>query len=231
MRNSAAESYGSGGMTAAMPMSRVGTIDEFKALWHDYGQQVWAAAYAMLPDAHIADDSVSEAYLRLWQQWHIGRVIAWPKAWLRNVARNLVADYAKSAFRRHGTQGIDGMNDLRSTEPSPPEAIMAAEILGLALDELPAADRDLILLKAEGYSNEELAQRFGRTLRSIKRWLEQVRASLRNRIKHLDAPPTRTHGPSPLPRKLARVPQKATSEGGRPELSIVVTNEADNGPR
>lgn len=171
-------------------MSRVGSHDDFDALWCDHYQALWAMAYARLRDADIAQDIASEAYLRLWDEWQNGEAIPNPVAWLRCVARNLAADYAKSAFRRRGFQGPDFVDHLRSTEPSPPQSVMAAEILGMALDQLAPADRELILLKAEGLSNEALAGHFGQSIRCIRRWLGRVRATLRDRINHLSEEPT-----------------------------------------
>src|SRR5437016_1472585 len=77
---------------------------EFEALYQRYSREVWALAYARWMNADTALDITQEAFLRLWKQWETGEKILNPRAWLLRVARNLAEDYAKSAFRRNGTQ-------------------------------------------------------------------------------------------------------------------------------
>jgi len=167
------------GTAIPVPMSQVGTVDDFNALWREYRHEVWAVAYALLNDPDAAEDVVSEAYLRLWRWWEKGVVVANPMAWLMQVCLNRAKDCARSAFRRHGTQGVDAMEVIRSKEPQPQEGAIVSEILAIIRQEMPAADRKLILRKAKGYSTKELTGKFGP---GIKRRLERARSRLRDRL-------------------------------------------------
>jgi RNA polymerase sigma-70 factor (ECF subfamily) len=68
-------------------------------------------------NADVALDIMQEAYLRLWRQWQDGGgEIVNPRAWLLRVARNLAEDFAKSSFRRNGTQPPQTMNAVRGRD-------------------------------------------------------------------------------------------------------------------
>src|SRR5437899_2459979 len=86
---------------------------EFDALYQRFAREVWAVAYARSPDAELALDVAQEAFLRLWRQWEAGEAIENPRAWLLRVARNLAEDYAKSAFRKNGTQPPQLLNGVK----------------------------------------------------------------------------------------------------------------------
>ena len=91
---------------------------EFELLYEQHSREVWALAYARWMDSDQAMDVTQEAFLRLWKQWEAGgEDIQNPRAWLLRVARNLAEDYAKSAFRRNGTQPPELLNGVRSAQP------------------------------------------------------------------------------------------------------------------
>src|SRR5438132_13445564 len=96
---------------------------EFESLYAAHSREVWALAYARWMDSDQAMDVAQEAFLRLWRQWEAGEDIQNPRAWLLRVARNLAEDYAKSAFRRNGTQPPELLNGVRSSQPAPAELL------------------------------------------------------------------------------------------------------------
>ena len=85
---------------------------EFEEIYERHTREVWALAYARWLNAEVALDIMQETFLRLWKQYQQGDAILNPRAWLLRVARNLAEDYAKSAFRRNGTQ-LDGRDNSR----------------------------------------------------------------------------------------------------------------------
>src|SRR4051812_1397331 len=101
---------------------------EFESLYENHSRVVWALAYARWMDSDLAMDITHEAFLRLWKQWETGEEIQNPRAWLLRVARNLTEDYAKSAFRRYGTQPPELLNGVRSTQPPPSELLEKQEL-------------------------------------------------------------------------------------------------------
>src|SRR5439155_1579780 len=123
---------------------------EFESLYAQHSREVWALAYARWLDSDAAMDVAQEAFLRLWRQWEAGEDIQNPRAWLLRVARNLAEDYAKSAFRRNGTQPPELLNGVRSSQPTPAELLEREETFAqirVVLGELSPADRDILTLR------------------------------------------------------------------------------------
>src|SRR5204863_1651132 len=108
----------SGVMNAGHPPA-AGRAAEFEALYERHSREVWALAYARWMDADLALDVAQEAFLRLWKSWGDGEGIHNPRAWLLRVARNLAEDYAKSSFRRNGTQPPEQLNGVHAHGPTP----------------------------------------------------------------------------------------------------------------
>src|SRR6266568_8432265 len=96
-------------------------VADFDAIYQRHSREVWALAYARWLNAEVALDIMQEAFLRLWKQWQDGGTILNPRAWLLRVARNLAEDYAKSAFRRNGTQPPQTMNGVKGRDILPLE--------------------------------------------------------------------------------------------------------------
>ncbi|MCI0741704.1 MAG: sigma-70 family RNA polymerase sigma factor [Gemmataceae bacterium] len=123
---------------------------EFEELYLRHTRKVWAVAYARWLNADVASDIMQEAFLRLWRQWQEGGTIDNPHAWLIRVARNLAEDYAKSSFRRNGTQSPQTMNGLQSRLTLPLENMERAETFGQIrqeLEQLTTADREILTLR------------------------------------------------------------------------------------
>src|SRR3954451_14665441 len=123
---------------------------EFESLYENHSRVVWALAYAGWMDSDLAMDVTQEAFLRLWKQWELNEDIQNPRAWLLRVARNLAEDYAKSAFRRNGTQPPELLNGVRSSQPLPADELERQEQfaqLRSVLEELAPADREILTLR------------------------------------------------------------------------------------
>src|SRR5436190_11376157 len=103
---------------------------EFEDVYERHSREVWALVYARWLNADVAQDIMQETFLRLWRQWQDGSDIVSPRAWLLRVARNLAEDYAKSAFRRNGTQPPMTMNGVRGRESVPLDMMAKEETFG-----------------------------------------------------------------------------------------------------
>jgi DNA-directed RNA polymerase specialized sigma24 family protein len=82
-----------------------------------------------------------------------------------------------SAFQPvDGSGSTPGLAQVAGIDPDPTFAAMFADecqrLLGRLRDPLLS---QLVLLKLEGFSNEEIAARIGRTVRSVQRKVETVR--------------------------------------------------------
>lgn len=154
-------------------------------------------AYARWMDADSAQDITQEAFLRLWKQLEDGgEDLQNPRAWLLRVARNLAEDYAKSAFRRFGTQPPDQMNAVQSDGSQPLEQMAREEVFsqirGL-LDELPTADREILTLRyALEYDTPAIAEALGIAVSAVHMRLSRARQRLEERLTAAGIAPAST---------------------------------------
>lgn len=167
---------------------------EFEALHRQHSREVWALAYARWMDPDLAMDVTQEAFLRLWKQWEAGEDIQNPRAWLMRVARNLAEDYAKSAFRRYGTQPPELLNGVRSSQPLPAEVLEKQELFGQLRDvlaELSQADRDILTLRyALDYDANTIAELLGVNPTAVHMRLSRARQRVAERLStHEDFSP------------------------------------------
>ncbi|MBP3954502.1 sigma-70 family RNA polymerase sigma factor [Gemmata sp. G18] len=160
---------------------------EFEALHQQYSREVWALAYARWMDSDLAMDITQEAFLRLWKQWEAGgEDIQNPRAWLLRVARNLAEDYAKSAFRRNGTQPPELLNGVRSSQPLPVDELERQEQfaqLRAVLDELAPADREILTLRyALDFDANTIAEQLNVAVTAVHMRLSRARQRLAERL-------------------------------------------------
>ncbi len=159
---------------------------EFEALYAVHSREVWALAYARWTDADSAQDIMQEVFLRLWKQLEAGEAILNPRAWLLRVARNLAEDYAKSSFRRNGTQPPEMLGGLPDREDGP-LAVMEREesfrqIRGI-LGELATADREILTLRyAFDYETAAIAEILGVAPSAVHMRLSRARQRLAERF-------------------------------------------------
>ena len=173
---------------------------EFESLYEHHSREVWALAYARWMDADLAMDVTQEAFLRLWKHWEAGEEeIQNPRAWLLRVARNLAEDYAKSSFRRNGTQPPELLNGVRSSQPQPIEVLEKAEMFGqlrAILAELSPGDRDILTLRyALDYDANAIAEILAVNVTAVHMRLSRARQRVAERLAtHEDFTPGTSAG-------------------------------------
>ena len=136
----------------------------------------------MTRDPALADDLVAEAFTRLAAELRAGRVPTEPCAWLDRVGRN----HAISLARRT-TVANQAMPRLvrRDLAPSPEDEVIMHErdaLLRAGLASLCDDDRSIVLLAADGYRPEEIAQMTGRSGQVTRTRLCRARGRLRERL-------------------------------------------------
>lgn len=168
-------------------MPRKASIRErFESLYSQYQREVWALAYARWMDADSALDVTQETFLRLWKQLEAGEILDNPRAWLLRVARNLAEDYAKSAFRRNGTQSPELFGAVAANVTSPADKMERDETFARVrelLDELPDADREILTLRyALEYDAPAIADMLGLAVTAVHMRLSRARQRLADKL-------------------------------------------------
>jgi RNA polymerase sigma factor (sigma-70 family) len=78
---------------------------------------------------------------------------------------------------RRSTDIEAGIGQVPGLEPEPAFAVAAADSVGRLLDMLNERLREVALLKLEGYTNQEIAERIGRAVPTVELRLRMIRAT------------------------------------------------------
>jgi RNA polymerase sigma-70 factor (ECF subfamily) len=170
-----------------------GSEDALGTLYDRYVDAVYAAASRLTADRQVAEEVVQETFLALWNRAELfDPAVGSLAAWLHTIARNRTVDRLRAAGRRpnlipfSSTTGEDeqdsaGLDRLVAAGTIlggaglglGPEGELATtelrQILRVALDELPIAERTAIVLAyREELSQSEIADRLGWPLGTVK---------------------------------------------------------------
>ena len=183
---------------------KAGDSDAATELWNRYFQRLIALAKDKLrklnhKQAHDGEDVAQSAFISLCEGashgrfdklgdrddlWRLMVVITSRKAAdlsLRNQRRKRgggrVMKESELVHPDAGdTMGETPLNAIIDSEPTPAFAAMLAEEFSKRLDMLPKAElREIALLRMQGYTNEEIAEKLGCALRTVARRLDWIR--------------------------------------------------------
>lgn len=169
-------------------ISRVALRDRraFDQLYLATSRKLFGVALRMLKDPTEAEDAVQEVYVRIWQKadrFRPGQ--AQPMSWLIAIARNLSIDRLRR--RKFPAIPITDASDVADPAPGP-EAMTANSMervrLDHCLDKLNEHKAEAVRSAyVEGYSYQELADRFQLPLNTMRTWLRRSLLSLRDCLK------------------------------------------------
>ena len=165
----------------------------FRALYDRYGADVLAVCERILHQRADAEDAVADVFWEIWQRrdrYDASRGGARP--YLMTLARSRAIDRLRSQASRpeariHGTYRIHEEEQLTSYIPSPEEAVAYTE-LKLRVAEAVAAldDRQreaMELAYYEGLSHQQIADRLGAPLGTVKTHIRKGLTKLRFALK------------------------------------------------
>jgi RNA polymerase sigma-70 factor (ECF subfamily) len=165
-----------------------------------------AFAISLCGNRDRADDLVQEALVKAWNHLDSFQVGTNLKAWLFTILRN--AYFSELRKTKREVADSDGLMAARVAVPAEQHAHLDLKDLAKALAQLPADQREaLILVGAEGFSYEEAASISGCAVGTVKSRVNRARAKLAqlmaspdNDVEHA---PTEEDGEDP-PRKAVR---------------------------
>jgi RNA polymerase sigma-70 factor, ECF subfamily len=156
----------------------------FDDLYSATSSKLYGVVFRILNRRDVADDVLQEAFVKIWERagaFDPGRGAA--ITWMATIARHTALDQV----RRVTPVSIEDRPDvleMPSDEPSPLALLQKSENAGQlrrCLDGLEPEKRDLVMLAyMQGYSREELAQKFNRPVPTIKTWLHRSLAQLKD---------------------------------------------------
>jgi RNA polymerase sigma-70 factor (ECF subfamily) len=133
--------------------------DDFVDLFNEHFPRLYRYMDRLCGDSDLAADIAQEAFIKLHQRGSLPDV---PTAWLVTVAMNLFRN-AHATRERRGRL-LQAVPDAATFSDRPVEPAHSVESRALeqrvrrTLDRIPERERQLLLLRAEGYSYKEIAE-------------------------------------------------------------------------
>lgn len=154
----------------------------FRELYERTSAKLFGVALRILKDKAETEEAIQEIYVKIWQK--ADRYVAGqtsPISWLVAVARNHALDMIRA--RRPQTEDIDAALDIADLGPTPERQAEAAEdsariahCLATLEPDRAEAVRGAYL---DGFSYEELAERYAVPLNTMRTWLRRSLIKLR----------------------------------------------------
>src|SRR6185437_9674254 len=169
-------------------LARLAYGDEkaFGIIFHHYRPKIYAYAFHLCRDPHLADELVQETFLKCWlHRDKIPQVFQFDN-WLFTIARNQVFGMLKvmareEAFRREA--GDDRQPVVNPVE----EQLLGREVevrLREAVDQLPPRQKLIFTLsRHKGLKHEEIAEELQISRHTVKTHLVRALKALRNTLK------------------------------------------------
>ncbi len=165
--------------------------DERNATWlrlmEQYRGALWRLVQSYEADPGAREDLLQEIALGLWQAIPRFRGDASERTWLYRIAHN-VAISAGMSRRRRSSREVELPDSAQpaSTAELPDRALVRREqreAMLAAIRELPAIDRQLIVLHLEGLSGREIEEISGMSEGAIHTRLSRIRGRLTAAIR------------------------------------------------
>jgi len=158
----------------------------FRVLFRNTSSKLFGVSLRICRDRSLAEDALQDAFVDIWRKatdFDASRGAA--MGWMSVIVRNRSIDLIRR--RGRGPQTVDGDAD-NAPEPVDPGAPTDGGTDGMALTkclgELEARERELVVLAyCEGYSREELSERYDAPVNTVKTWLRRGLAALKDCLK------------------------------------------------
>lgn len=165
-----------------------GDDDSLAELVRRYQRPLVGYLTGIVNDVERARDLSQEAFLRVYRHAAGYRTSSRFTTWLYHIARNLARDELRARKRRPTLHQPDerGLDDTPGRQVNVAASVERRELVLRAIGELPARDRELILLRdVEGLAYEEIAERTGLPLGTVKSGLSRARNRFAERFAAL----------------------------------------------
>ncbi len=155
--------------------------DDFVELFNGHFQRLFRYLDRLTGDPDLAADIAQETFVRLYQR---GALPDSPAAWLVSVAMNLFRNvYATRERRSHLLKVVPeaAVFSDRAVTPDPSaESRDLERRVRHALDGIPERERQMLLLRAEGYSYKDIAEALNLNEASVGTLLARAKRAFRD---------------------------------------------------
>jgi RNA polymerase sigma-70 factor (ECF subfamily) len=151
-------------------------------LMERYEPALWRLVNSYETDPSRREDLFQDILLGLWKAIPQFRAASSERTWLYRIAHNIAISTLDSRRRRErGELPMTETTDYPAAAELPDQTLLIREkrkVMLKAIRELPAIDRQVILLHLEGLSYEEIEQVSGLSQSAIATRLSRIRARL-----------------------------------------------------
>ncbi|TXH77773.1 MAG: sigma-70 family RNA polymerase sigma factor [Lysobacteraceae bacterium] len=161
-----------------------GSRSAFETLYRATSSKLFGICLRVLPDRAEAEDVLQEVYASVWRkagQYDADRASA--QAWLAMIARNKAIDRLRATPHAQRHAPIEDAAEAPDHGPTPQQHAETATDrarLDACMDKLDQRRRELIRTAFfDGATYEELAERSGSPLGSVKSWIRRGLMQLR----------------------------------------------------
>lgn len=164
-------------------------------LYDRHSRLVFSIVLRILRSPSDAEEVLQEVFVRVWTKADTyNERLGWPAAWMTRIARNRAINRLRS--KRARGEALPSAGDSHEHAEAPqavtretPELLAqeAATATGIrvALADLPAGQRELIEgAFFDGFTHQELSERFGLPLGTVKTRIRSGLLAMRERLEH-----------------------------------------------
>jgi RNA polymerase sigma-70 factor, ECF subfamily len=166
-------------------LARVGSKDQqaFAQVYDATSSKLYGIVLRILKRREVADEVLQEVYVKIWERaGDFDPARASAITWMATIARNRALDEIRKRVPVSIEDTPEAL-DVASSEPHPLQALELSQDvarLTACLDKLDPQRREIVVLAyINGSSREELSQRFGHPVATIKTWLHRSLAQLK----------------------------------------------------
>jgi RNA polymerase sigma-70 factor, ECF subfamily len=165
-------------------LSRVALRDQqaFRQLYTATSAKLFGVCLRVLKNRTDAEDVLQEIYVKIWHNAGKYQVSGYsPITWLVAIARNGAIDRIRS--RKPESADLSAAEEIVDAGPTPEQFALQSgesERLRHCLEKLSAGRAEAVKAAyMEGYSYQELAERLGQPINTVRTWLRRSLISLR----------------------------------------------------
>ena len=173
-----------------------GDLSGLEGLYGKYHRQLYAYLLAMLRSPHAAEDITQDIFVKLHTQIGSYRFQSPFHHWLFRLARNQAIDHVRrekvrsaSSLDEDSPEGVPLRERVASKGKDAAEEVVGEERAAqvrAAVAELPPGFREVVVLREwEDLPYEDIAQRLGLSVGTVKSRLFRARSQLEKRLKSM----------------------------------------------
>jgi len=157
--------------------------DALLMLYRNFYKALVAFSCQMVEEVVVAEEIVQDAFVKTWQHRNHYTTIGSLRAWLYNTVRNDSISYLR--HQKVESSRLQGLQEeYRMTQNDADDHLLIREEtfrqLLIAIDKLPARQRQLFLLSIEGKTSADIAEEMGITVESVKKQRQRGISRLRD---------------------------------------------------